>query len=385
MPLSNLVDDYYFNLNVIHVSSSELIELANPIPGSAISTELNELANPIPGSGISTEMNSQAPALVVVKGTNLVTGQYTSLNPGDNLVASDGSAYAGITGIRGITGLTGTTGIVGVRGATGLIGVTGIQGITGFSLAGATGIIGITGVVGITGFQPAQGNTGVSLDGYALAGVQAAGITGFVGITGANYTYTGLAGATGIIGRSGIGVSGIIGLTGASSSATGLIGATGVTIGSTGLQGINGATGLTGPTVNSISILSAQTQNAGTSLTYAIPGATLSVNLQRIVFLAWGTGSTSWEDTTLTVTLGGSTLFSKLLSGAGGVDFYIKGVIIRINSTLQQNSIYLIGSYGVIATYLVTTSLDLSLSQSLIVSATSNSITNALIVRKVLA
>lgn len=384
MPLSNLVDDYYFNLNAIHVSSSEFNELANPIPGSAISTEFNELANPIPGEGSSSEMNSDAPVLVVVKGTNLLTGRYTSLNPGDNLVASDGSAYTGITGVQGITGLNGTTGIVGARGSTGLIGATGLQGITGFSLAGATGTIGITGIVGITGMQPAQGTTGLSLVGYAPEGVQVSGITGFVGITGANYTYTGLIGATGIIGRSGIGVSGIIGLTGTSSSATGLIGATGVTIGATGLQGIDGSTGLTGPTANSISILSAQTQNAGTSLTYGIPGATLSVDFQRLVFLAWGTGSTSWEDTTLTVTLGGSTLLSKLLSGAGGVDFYVKGVIVRINGTLQQNSIYLIGSYGVIATYLITTSLDLSISQSLIVSATSNSITNALIVRKVL-
>jgi hypothetical protein len=232
------------------------------------------------------------------QGTSGATGA-TGVTGNPGATGATGAGTAGATGATGVTGNPGATGATGVGtvGATGATGVTGNPGATGAGATGATGVTGNPGATGATG----AGATGVGYYGLTsttsfLIGTGSKAFTtnlaatssaftvgnrvratynisnfmeGFISAFTANtltvtvdyvvgsgtyatwnITDTGLIGATGPQGATGVGANGNPGATGATGVGTiGATGATGVgTIGATGATGVGtiGATGATG-------------------------------------------------------------------------------------------------------------------------------------------
>jgi hypothetical protein len=191
-------------------------------------------------------------------------------------------------------------------------------------------------------------------------------------------------GTTGLIGDTGIvvGSTGIIGLAGISvGGATGLQGVTGLDMaGPTGLRGITGSRGIDGPVV--VNSLFTQ-RSLGTSLTYTLPGNTLSVDEQHLELVAWGVTTSNGSSTPITLTLGGSTIFNRSLSGTNGAPFSIRGVIIRIGATTQECIMSAISGSGEVWAQRASTSVNLASNQDIVISTTSSAaIIETLLVRR---
>jgi hypothetical protein len=366
MPLSSIVTNFYYE-NQSPAISAELSELSvgyaqYPPPG--ISAELSELLDSIPTQGISAEMQGRIPELLILLGRDTTSGQYKTFSPGDSLVKTNNSLYLGGTGIRGFTGLAGVTGLPGLQGETGLFtGATGLRGITGTLLNGRTGLLGETGAAGLTGLRPTQGATGAGVTGLGgPAGFQVSGVTGLQGLTGL-VGITGL-GTTGIVGLQGN--TGIEGATGIYGAIISVQGATGISIGETGLAGATGSVGIGG--VETVITLVASNSTTASSISYTVPANTLDTNEQQLEIMAWGVSSSAGVDTTVSLTLGGSTILSQSINGEGGSTFFLRSLIIRITGSSQENNSYLISRDGGTLAQRTATAVDLTVSQTLQVS-----------------
>jgi len=391
MPLSSIVTNFYYTTEHPAISA-ELSELLEGVASTGISAELSELLDSIPTQGISAELQDRIPELLILLGVDTTTGRYKEFNPGDNLVRSNGVAYLGSTGLRGPTGLRGATGM-NEQGLTGLLtGNTGIQGRTGIALNGRTGLQGDTGLVGLTGLQPVQGATGVSPTGLAgILGSQVPGTTGLRGLTGLAgitgfFSPTGLAGLQGNTGFTNNALFGSTGLVGFAPAGPSPQGETGIVAGGTGLSGITGSVGIGG--METVFSLNASNSLVASSLSYTVPANTLTINEQQLEILTWGVSSTSGAATTVSLTFGGATLLSQIVSGAAGSPFYVRSLIIRVAATTQENNSYLISRDGETFGQRTTTSVDFTTDQTLQVSATTATLDGqqfifGLLVRKV--
>jgi hypothetical protein len=353
---------------------------------NTLGCQINEPLDAIPTATLGPQIYSQFVTQLIAIGVDLATGQSQVFEPGDVVVRADGLAYSAATGIQGWTGVQGVAGLPGAQGATGLFGNTGLRGltgvtvdgITGISIIGVTGLRGDTGVLGITGLSP----TGI----LGIQGIQITGITGIQGITGIiGSTGSSPSGATGLQGMApAAGSTGVQGLTGASSFGFNLSGATGINIGGTGLQG---STGLVGPVgIISVTTLNVQNSLSSTTASYILPANTLNVNSQQLEFITWGQSAADNTSTTLTITFGGSSIFSSTFSGTAGLDFYLRGLIIRLTGSTQENLVSLIGRDGIMDAERSSTSVSLAADQTLQLSLTGAGVGyqfNALIVRKV--
>lgn len=261
------------------------------------------------------------------------------------IAGNTGAAVQGRTGIQGSQGLTGTMGDTGLIGQTGAIGatgsifnVTGLQGITG--LQGATGVAGLTGIRGLTGIMGLQGATGIQ------------GITGF-SPTGISFPgTTGIQGATGILGT-----TGTQGITGSSfQGVTGLQGTTGVA-GSTGLQGT-----LT---------LDASVQGAAATSSYIIAANTITDTGQQVEFLASGTTALNGAQTTLTISLGASTIYTEVRTGTTAELFTVEGLIIKQSGNNQEIGIKVLYNLDSGNAARTATTLNMGSNQTLTVTVSS--------------
>jgi len=194
---------------------------------------------------------------------------------------------------------------------------------------GATGLIGATGVgtTGLTGNVGATGATGLTGATGSFGYTGTTGATGVDGTTGAT-GLTGNVGATGVIGATGltgnVGATGVIGATGA----TGSFGYTGTT-GATGLEGPTGATGLTG----NVGITGATGLTGNIGITGAT-GLTGNIGLIGATGLTGNVGATGLGATGLTGNVGitGATgltgnVGATGLTGATGADSIVVGPI----------------------------------------------------------
>lgn len=234
-------------------------------------------------------------------------------------------------GIQGVTGMQGITGVMGLTGALGSDGVTGLHGVTGIGPQGSTGLTGATGIRGVTGLVGPQGFTGLQ------------GVTGAPGNVGS----TGLMGATGITGVTGLILQGLTGLQGATGvlGSTGLWGTTGVQVfGLTGLQGSTGIMGATG--LLDLITIDVQQQTSGATLIFPLPANQLGTDSQHLEFYCSGLTATDASASTITITLGNYTLFTDIGSFAGGADFTITGIIIRLANAVQETSTQIVYESG---------------------------------------
>lgn len=387
MPLSSIIDDWYYNVGDQAGLSAQLNELLDGVPEATISAQLNELLDGIPQQTLSAQMNMNVPSLLILKGVNLTTGQIQNFEPGDFIVRTNGTLYLSATGIQGLTGAAGVTGLIGITGQTGIIGTTGLIGITGLVVPGITGSIGASGVRGFTGLQPVQGVSGLSATGiFGIIGLTVDGITGLKGLTGlSGVTGINLRGASGLQGTTGIiGLTGSHGITGIAPLGISPRGPTGIVDGVTGFQGITGISGNVG--IQTLTTLNVQQQSSGTTLTYTVPANSLNVNEQQLEILAWGLSSTSGVPTTITITFGGATVLNTSEFAPAGANFYVKGLIIRTGAATQENTFFVIKNSGTGFSQRSSTSIDLTSNQDLVftVSSTEGTYTAyALITRKV--
>lgn len=315
-------------------------------------------------------------------------GQYVIL-AGNNVPVNTALENLQLGGIQGFTGVMGITGLLGIAGNTGVsfIGVTGLQGIQGLTggigatgFDGTTGSLGVTGVIfnvtGLNGTTGLQGNTGVS----GVTGFR--GLTGILGLTGE----TGAQGATGS-GATGISFFGVTGLTGETGilGATGSQGVTGFSF--TGATGIQGGTGILGATgFQGTRSLEGLVQ-AGNSASFIVPANTITTDGQQIEFYASGSTADDGAPTTITVSFGGTTIFTDVRTGVFEV-FTIEGLIIKQAGSNQEIGIKALynGSRGNAAR--AATTLSMASDQTLTVSTSSGTGGNTvytLIVRRVSA
>jgi hypothetical protein len=299
-------------------------------------------------------------------------GQYRPFEKNDVGVDSSGNEIAfasprGITGLQGITGFTSSA-----------------QGITGPSFYGATGIFGQTGILGVTGIQGTLGITGA----YGLAG-QGLGATGLTGATGGSGSTgivgdTGFAGITGLIGPAGnnpgfalaghtgpsinfIGNTGVQGQTGL--DATGLQGNTGIfSFGVTGLQGNTGIFGATG--LDGTYQVDAQISSSG-SLSLSIGTNLLGKDGQQLDFDGLGFTAEDGPASTISLTFGGENILNQSF-GQIADTFNIFGTILRTGSSSQVVGYKLLFDSGFIVCGTASTTVDLTSSQTLVLTVTSS-------------
>lgn len=258
----------------------------------------------------------------------------------------------GITGVavQGLTGIQGIQGITGIMGQTGLIGTTGSQGITGsiFNVTGLQGITGLQGTTGVAGVTGIRGMTGIP-------GLQ--GATGIQGVTGFSPTGISFFGATGIQGTTGIlGATGTQGITGSSFlGTTGIQGVTGI-IGATGLQGTLTLEGLVQST---------------TTASYIVAANTITATGQQIEFLASGITAINGAATTLTISFGGTTIFTDLKTDSTAKLFTVEGLIIKQSGNNQEIGIKVLYNLDIGNANRTATTLNMASNQTLTITLTS--------------
>jgi collagen type VII alpha len=168
------------------------------------------------------------------------------------------------------------------------------------------------------------GDTLSDADGSPITGLQ--GNTGIAGVTGIQgLGATGVAGSTGIQGDTGIGITGDTGIQGV----TGIIGNTGIS-GVTGIQGISGVT-----------VLSAQAQASGTTISFTVPGGTITSDgdMLRVTATANSAGIAPGS---MVLNFGGATTWAVPIVTAGE-PVTLTGVIVRLGATSQRGGTVVVG------------------------------------------
>lgn len=283
-------------------------------------------------------------AFATPQGSTGVSG-FTGLT--STLQGLTGPSFFGATGIRGITGPFGPTGVAGPQGITGLIGFRG-NGFGNTGLTGDTGIRSATGITGDTGIRGLIGPDGVT--GFSSSNDN----PGATGIAGNSYGATGIAGATGFEGN----IQGFTGLT---------------SLGAQGLQGFTGLRGVTG--LSGTAHVDAQTGAADTISTF-VPANTLTRNNDQLDFAGIAFTADDADPTTLTLTLGSTTLLSKTFGLLSDV-CRVSGTIIRTGDTAQIVGLQILFDSGATYATTATASEDLTTDLTLSLVASSNGDGNA--------